>query len=241
MSETGLTEVDRAKIKGCVHWDMNVSGGVKSRSERDWIAQAALDDIQRIAAAREQARPLPEGEAIERAKKAAQEIGTELYRYIPDAEYGKWNDLTNELGEALDALAAAPSRPTPIPAGLEEAVERVELKVSWRERAAEGDALHRSRGSGKSADDLLAEALEYATVSDLSCVDLRLILTALNRTAGEWRPDPEAMARIIDPIAYQDFPVGGPEPDYDWHDRNVALAKAASILALQPQPAGEAK
>jgi hypothetical protein len=42
----------------------------------------------------------------------------------------------------------------------------------------------------------------------------------------------EQIARIIDPIAYEDFPVGGEEPDHDGWDREQALRKADAILAL---------
>jgi hypothetical protein len=42
----------------------------------------------------------------------------------------------------------------------------------------------------------------------------------------------EAIARIVDPVAYWDLPIGGPEPNHDWFDRDHALAKADLILAL---------
>lgn len=42
----------------------------------------------------------------------------------------------------------------------------------------------------------------------------------------------EEVARIIDPKAYEDFPVGGTEPHHDWLDRERALAIADQILEL---------
>lgn len=42
----------------------------------------------------------------------------------------------------------------------------------------------------------------------------------------------EQIARIVDPEAYADFPIGGDEPGHDWMDREQALAKADAILSL---------
>jgi len=50
----------------------------------------------------------------------------------------------------------------------------------------------------------------------------------------------ERVARILDPVAYQDFPLGGEEPHHDWLDRERALAKAEEILALLPSGGSDA-
>lgn len=51
----------------------------------------------------------------------------------------------------------------------------------------------------------------------------------------------EQIARIIDPVAYEDFPVGGPEPDHDWWDREQALRKADAILSLLAPSVGDVR
>lgn len=73
-------------------------------------------------------------------------------------------------------------------------------------------------------------------------VHKRLIesIAELDAARQDGRPSREEIARIIDPLAYEDFPVGGPEPDHDWWDREQALRKADAILALASPPPGAA-
>lgn len=99
-----------------------------------------------------------------------------------------------------------------------DALERIEKAVALREEGARQDARRRAIQSSKSLAELFAEQMEYATVHNLRCADLRALLTALKdaqarasapdhgeverlragRDAMEWRPTHRHVKRGTD-------------------------------------------
>lgn len=116
----------------------------------------------------------------------------------------------------------------------------VDAVKQWNARAPQPVAVAQTSSDAKERLDLAVKIDTWSPQSKpliLIARERRLIAAALASPAqSSWHPSPEAIAAVIDPVAFDPISLTDTHPSWDWR-REAARATAAQILMLTPSVA----